>query len=75
VSGKGGGGGKDGDIPVSGECTCEHGAARGVGGVDVGAGFEGVLEGRSVAFGRSLEESKVFKGAVWATHCGSSVVS
>lgn len=74
-SGEVSGGGRDGDVPVCGECTGEDGAARGVGGVDVSASVEGVLNGGNVAFGGSLEEGKVFKGAVWATHCGSSGVS
>ena len=63
------------DVPVGGECTSKHSATRGVGGVDVGAGFEGVVNGGSTAFGGRLEEGKVFKGAVWATHCGSSAES
>lgn len=75
MRGKAGGGGKERDAPVGGECTCEDSAARGVGGVDVGASFEGVSDGGSDAFGGSLEEGKIFKGAVWATHCRSSVIS
>lgn len=57
-------------IPVGSEGTGEDGAARGVGGVDVGAGVEGVAYGVGDAFGGGLEEGKVFKGAVWATHSG-----
>lgn len=63
------------DVPVGGEGTREDGTARGVCGVDVGASLEGVMDGRSVAFGGSLEESEIFKRAVWATHCRSSADS
>lgn len=54
VSGKAGGNGGGVDVPVGGECTGEDCATRGIGGVDVCAGVEGVLNGGSTTLGGSL---------------------